>query len=149
MNTNHRDRAQALRKDGRAAMKEAHHKLRAIGTLFGQPAARAVMDTIEAAEEHLLEACDELDDALTEAQRQVADRQATRAVLIEATLDAVRRAKRAHRLPPDWVASAVGAIDADWLYPSDDPRHRHDTDAGGNCRGPWCTFNSDADPEPF
>ena len=149
MTNHHRDRANTLRTDGRVAMKEAHHKLRAIGTLFGHPIARAVQDTIDVAEEHLLEAADELDDALRETEARATGSLMLRRALIDGVLDAAARAKRGRREPPEWVADAVEALDVGWLHPADDIRHRHDTDAGGNCRGPWCTFNSDADQEPF
>lgn len=145
--------AQRMRVAATADFAQLRSLLRAVETLFGAATASVLADTAERAHEHFDEACHEYDDALTATTGTArAERDAhgeVRSLLADAVLDAAGRAKKGRREPPDWVPAAVDALQIDWLHPADDPRHRHDTDAGGNCRGPWCTHHSDYDEEPF
>lgn len=99
------------------------------------------------------EALTDRDDRLTKA---VNDERSSTLALVHCAERLQARWRKSNRPLPDDLAEIVVIAASksgwDYLFPPGDGRHVHDTDSGGNCRNPACSYNSDAaynESEPF
>lgn len=127
--------------------------------LFGDRARGIFIYPLEQVQENQGEAFYAYAEALTERDETTAkavdgDQTATLALIhcAERLQDRWRKSNRP--LPDDLAEIVVIAASKsgwDYLFPPGDERHVHDTDSGGNCRNPACSYNSDLanEMEPF
>jgi hypothetical protein len=102
---------------------------------------------------HYAEALAAADEDVIRARDEAAE---VRLALVHCAERLQERWRKSNRPLPDDLAEIVviAAAKSGWdcLFPPGDERHVHDTDSGGNCRNPACSYNSDAaynERDPF
>lgn len=150
------------RKGAQQACVLLQHQLRAVGTLFGEPLGRTLRDQLEVAQERYEDAFRSAEEVIasyrgeaarTHERMQALTRRVSElhTVLVDAAVEVQRRYAVGRNEVPDEYRPLIeaGGDLWSWVYPPEDSRHTHDTDAGGTCRHPCCVYHSDYSEEPF